>query len=144
MCTDKRRTVYCELDRQHGFAPSRDTACQYRGETEASWPATDRAATGHELSISPGVAVVQVAVRDGEDLGEFGVVCGHHLRLGGLLALCEKALDILNTPEGLLPQLKVTSHLQLLKASLQVQLHGLRVAKIRPVTLVPVPAHIQG
>lgn len=110
---------------------------------EQSPTASNTAATQQQQASSPCISIVQVAVGHSEDLGELGVVCGHHLRLGGLFALCEQALNVFHTSEGLLPQLQVAGHLQLLEASLQVQVHGLWVAKVWPVTLVSVPASMQ-
>lgn len=55
--------------------------------------------------------VVEVGLGDGEDAGELGIVGGHELGLGRLLADCCQALNVFHAPERLLPQLQLARHL---------------------------------
>ena len=48
--------------------------------------------------------IVKVTLGHCEDAGELGIVHGHELGLGRLLAQGSQPLDVLHTAEGLLPQ----------------------------------------
>lgn len=62
--------------------------------------------------LLPGVSIVEQAPRFGEDEGEARIVGGHHLGLGRALPQRDNQLDVLHTPERLLPQLQLTGHLK--------------------------------
>ena len=66
--------------------------------------------------------VEEVVLADQEDAGELLEVVGHHDVLGRALAQGEQGVDVLNTAEGLLPQLEFHGHVQLLEAGVEVAL----------------------
>mmetsp|Transcript_33886 Transcript_33886/g.95997 ORF Transcript_33886/g.95997 Transcript_33886/m.95997 type:complete len:275 (+) Transcript_33886:2389-3213(+) len=86
--------------------------------------------------------MVEVGARDCKDLGELGIVGGHHLRLRGLLAVLHKPVNVLHTAKGLLPHLQLAGHLQLLEAGLQVELKALRLGQVGAVALLAVLAEV--
>ena len=65
--------------------------------------------------------IVQMGLRDSEDAGELGIVGGHELGLGGLLANGCQTLDVFHAPEGLLPQLQLACHLQMSSFEFQLK-----------------------
>lgn len=77
----------------------------------------------------------EVVLADEEDTGKLLEVVGHHDVLGGTLAQAEQGVGVLDTLEGLLPQLKLDGDVELLEAGVQVSLQGVGVAQVDGVHL---------
>jgi len=71
----------------------------------------------------------EVATRE-EDPGEFFVVVGHHGRTRSLLGQRKEVVDVLDGPEGLLPQVELGCSIKLGKAGVEMALEGVRVCEI--------------
>src|ERR1700760_2296614 len=72
----------------------------------------------------------KIVLADQEDLGEFVEVICHHGWLCWTLAQAKQVMNILHTPESLLPQLKLDSNIELLKSSIQMTLKSIWIAQI--------------
>lgn len=91
---------------------------------------------GVELAVSGGVEEEVVANR--EDLGHLVVERGHHAGFRGALRHVDQSVNVLSGAETFLPELELNSSVELLEASVEVTLEGVRVVKVDRVRLVGV------
>lgn len=72
-----------------------------------------------------------MGLRDSEDASELGVIGGHELGLGGLLANGCQALDVFHAPEGFLPQFQLACHLQMRSLTFELKRSICETVKMR-------------
>ena len=80
----------------------------------------------------------QVVLRNQENASELLEVVGHHDVLGRTLGQAEKSVNVLDTLEGLLPELELDSNVELQETGVKVALESLRLAKVNGVDLLGV------
>ncbi|KAF1731845.1 hypothetical protein CRV24_008035 [Beauveria bassiana] len=84
-----------------------------------------------EVIVSgPSSGVEQVVLTNEKDAGELFVVIGHHDVLGGTLAKVEQSVNVLDAAEGLLPEFKLNSNIQLLEAGLEMALQSVGIVEV--------------